>query len=84
MNNFQREGSPSNTYVGEKFEALALNYFLSLGWDAKKSLSLFIGFDKEKKAHRFDIGGIDAQGKNSLSSVNPTLGRSAEICRAQK
>lgn len=62
MNNFQREGSPSNTYVGKKFEALALDYFLALGWEAKENHSLLIGFDKIKKAHRFDIGGIDANG----------------------
>lgn len=61
MNNFQRNGSLSNTQVGSDFEKVAKSYFASQGIPLQEFLSLEIGIEGKRKAHRFDLGSDDPQ-----------------------
>lgn len=56
MNNFQRNGSVSNTQVGSDFEKVAKFYFASQGITLREFLSLEIGIEGKHKAHKFDLG----------------------------
>jgi hypothetical protein len=55
MNNFQREGSISNTHVGREFEELANEFFAKDGIVLTRGFSVPVGF-KAKKSHKFDLG----------------------------
>ena len=55
VNNFQREGSESNSHVGRKFEAAAQKYWSQEGISLENDYSVQIGFSR-KKGHKFDLG----------------------------
>lgn len=59
MNNFQRNDSLSNTQVGSDFEKVARLYFAAQGIVLREYLSLEIGIEGKRKAHRFDPGSDD-------------------------
>jgi hypothetical protein len=59
MNNFQRNGSLSNTEVGSEFENQAKSYFAAQGIALEDHLSLEIGIEGKRKRHKFDLGSND-------------------------
>jgi len=59
MANFQREGSSSNTQVGNDFESLASRYFSQQGIHLNKNYKIRIGIGDTKKEHAFDLGSSD-------------------------
>ena len=54
--NFQREGSKSNAYVGSEFEKLAMKIFHDLGVPVVKNFPVDVGVGNKKKTHKFDLG----------------------------
>ena len=56
VNNFQREGSSSNTHAGRDFETVAQEYFLKQGVLLEKGHSILIGVADSKKMRKFDLG----------------------------
>jgi len=54
-NNYQRQGSISNTQVGNDFEKKALEYFRNQGEILQKHIKIEIGIDI-KKLHAFNMG----------------------------
>jgi len=56
MANFQRNGSISNTHVGKEFEAKAKSFLATIGLLLEKNVSIEIGIEGKKKAHKFDLG----------------------------
>jgi hypothetical protein len=58
MNNFQREGSISNSHVGRNFENIVQEYFLTIGIQLDKDIKVKIGLDS-KKDKCFDLGNIN-------------------------
>jgi len=56
MDNFQRKNSKSNAHVGRRFEEHAKRVFESQGIKLEGDFHLFIGIDKNKKEHAFDLG----------------------------
>jgi hypothetical protein len=54
--NFQRIGSPSNTQVGNAFEADARAFFAAQGIMLIPGLSVPVGIHNAKKHHKFDLG----------------------------
>jgi len=55
MNNFQREGSISNSHVGREFESIAQNHLTEIGIPVHLGFSIPIGINTKKK-HVFDLG----------------------------
>ncbi len=56
VNNFQREGSRSNSYAGRDFETAAQTYFREQGILLEKGHSVLIGVGDNKKMRQFDLG----------------------------
>jgi len=56
MANFQREGSLSNTQVGNDFESIVSGYFSLQGIHLSKNYKIKIGIETKKKNHAFDLG----------------------------
>ena len=56
VNNFQREGSVSNTQVGKDFEDKVKSFFQSQGVFLENDVVIEIGINKHKKEHKFDLG----------------------------
>lgn len=56
LNNFQREGSTSNTQVGIDFEDNIQLFFEQKGINLHKDISIEIGINKFKKPHKYDLG----------------------------
>jgi len=59
VNNFQRNGSLSNTQVGSDFENRARSIFAAQGIALEEHVSLNIGIEGKRKAHKFDLGSKD-------------------------
>lgn len=57
MNNFQREGSISNSHVGREFEQRVKEYFLNLGVVLEEDVKVKIGIE-DKKNKSFDLGSL--------------------------
>ncbi len=56
VENFQREGSSSNSHAGRDFETTAQTYFRSQGISLEKGHSILLGVADTKKKHEFDLG----------------------------
>ncbi len=56
VNNFQREGSESNTHEGREFENTAQKYFRKQKVLLEKGYSILIGVADRKKGRKFDLG----------------------------
>lgn len=56
MTNFQREGSSSNTQVGNDFEDAASKYFALQGIELRAGYKIQVGVNAIKKEHAFDLG----------------------------
>lgn len=59
MNNFQRNGSISNSHVGKDFEAKAQAFFSAQGIVLKPDIPLGVGIEGRSKVHIFDLGCLD-------------------------
>ncbi len=55
-NNFQREGSSSNSHVGRDFEEAAIGVLAECGVKVRKKYSVEVGVSNFKKHHEFDLG----------------------------
>jgi len=56
MTTFQREGTSSNTQVGNDFESIASDYFTLQGIRLSRNYKIQIGVAAIKKNHAFDLG----------------------------
>jgi hypothetical protein len=56
MTNFQRSGSISNAHAGKDFEAKAKSFFAAQGVILDNNITLELGIEGKKKAHKFDLG----------------------------
>jgi hypothetical protein len=56
MANFQRKGSISNAHVGKAFEAKTKAFFAAQKIILDENISIEIGIEGKKKAHKFDLG----------------------------
>ncbi len=55
-NNFQREGSVSNSQVGRDFEEAAIGVLAERGVKVRPKYSVEVGISNFKKHHEFDLG----------------------------
>jgi hypothetical protein len=56
MNNFQRDGSTSNSHVGRAFEARARNVLAERGLRLEPDHKVPCGLGAVRKSHAFDLG----------------------------
>ena len=81
MNNFQREGAPSNTSVGNKFEAKAERFFKKQGFQLTPKVSIAIGINRVKRQHKFDL--VDIDNKVLIECKSHTWTKSGKIPSAK-
>ena len=58
VNDFQRVGAPSNSHVGNAFEAAAQKYFRQQGITLQRNYPVPVGVSS-KKPRKFDLGSCD-------------------------
>lgn len=56
MNNFQRDGSISNSHVGRAFEDRVQRYMVERGLELQRNHKVPCGLGSKKKEHAFDLG----------------------------
>ena len=75
VNNFQREGSSSNSHAGRDFETTAQTYFRKQGMLLEKGHSIPIGVADNKKMRKFDLGSVSPPVLVECKSHKWTSGR---------
>ncbi len=85
MSNFQRQGSSSNSHVGETFEEIIREYFQNkYGIKLKKGISIKIGVSSNNiKEHKFDLGTNENNKKILIECKSHTWTQSDHVPNAK-